>query len=104
MGSRMAAAASLWLASPSRASRAAVAPAWALGFVHPYVALTDADGKFRMDDIPAGSYELVVWHAPVATGMKDGQLVLSAPVIVRRPVTIAADRATAVAIDLPAAP
>lgn len=85
-------------------SSGAVAPAWALGFVHPYVALTDADGKFRLDDIPAGSYELVVWHAPVATGMKDGQLVLSAPVIVRRPVTIAADRATAVAIDLPAAP
>lgn len=85
-------------------SSAGVAPAWALGFVHPYAALTDADGKFRIDDIPAGSYDLVVWHAPVATGMKGGQLVMSEAAIVRRTVTITADRATSVTIDLPAAP
>jgi hypothetical protein len=81
-----------------------VAPAWAVAVFHPYFAMTDADGRFRIDDIPPGSYDLVVWHAPVITGMKDGQAVLGAPVVVRRPVTVTADHATALAIDLPAAP
>jgi hypothetical protein len=34
---------------------------WA-GFDHPYFAVTDADGKFVINGVPAGKYTLVAWH------------------------------------------
>ncbi len=39
---------------------------WMRGFVfvfdHPYASVTDASGKFVIDDIPPGEYLLKVWH------------------------------------------
>jgi plastocyanin len=39
---------------------------WMQGWVvvqdHPYYALTDATGKFSLSDVPAGEYEVKVWH------------------------------------------
>lgn len=32
---------------------------------HPYAALTAADGSFRIENLPAGTQELVVWHETV---------------------------------------
>jgi Polysaccharide lyase family 4, domain II len=29
---------------------------------HPYYAVTDQSGKFRMTDVPPGNYEIVAWH------------------------------------------
>jgi hypothetical protein len=29
---------------------------------HPYCTHTDAAGRFRLEDVPAGIYEIVVWH------------------------------------------
>lgn len=31
-------------------------------FDHPYFAVTDKDGKFKINGIPAGNYTLVFWH------------------------------------------
>lgn len=40
--------------------------AWASAHVfvceHPYYAVTDANGRFAFDAVPAGEYELVAWH------------------------------------------
>ena len=33
-----------------------------LVFDHPYFTGADAKGRFRMDNIPPGTYELVAWH------------------------------------------
>jgi plastocyanin len=39
---------------------------WMKGFVlvtpHPYFAVSDAAGKFTIDNVPAGTYELQAWH------------------------------------------
>lgn len=34
---------------------------WA-GFHHPYFAVTDAEGKFKINGVPPGNYTLVGWH------------------------------------------
>lgn len=36
--------------------------AWVYVSDHPYVAITDAEGRFEMKDIPAGTYTAQVWH------------------------------------------
>jgi hypothetical protein len=35
---------------------------WALVADHPYYALTDKDGRYRLTDIPPGTYRVTVWH------------------------------------------
>ncbi len=39
---------------------------WMQAFIrvdnHPFHAVTDADGQFRIPDIPAGTYDLEIWH------------------------------------------
>ncbi len=36
--------------------------AWIVVAKHPYHAVTDQDGAFRMDDVPAGTYTVEIWH------------------------------------------
>jgi hypothetical protein len=61
---------------------------WAMAVNNPYYALTDDEGKFKIDHIPPGTYQLVVWHPHTGPGITksvvvrpDGQLVeqLSVP-------------------------
>ena len=44
---------------------------WVRGYLavapHPYVAVTEADGRFSFEGVPAGSYTLVVWHERFGT-------------------------------------
>ena len=39
---------------------------WTHGYIavfdHPYFAVTGADGSFKLDDVPPGTYTLVAWH------------------------------------------
>lgn len=35
---------------------------WLAVFDHPYYAVTSGDGSFTLDDVPPGTYTLVVWH------------------------------------------
>jgi hypothetical protein len=36
--------------------------AYILSFEHPYFTVTDGDGRFQIDQVPAGSYTLKAWH------------------------------------------
>lgn len=52
--------------------------AW-IGVVgHPYFAVTGADGKFEMKNLPPGSYTLVAWHEKLGTREQMIQLGASA--------------------------
>lgn len=46
--------------------RCAPAPgeAWIIVPRHPYYTITDEAGSYRLDDIPAGDYQLVAWREP----------------------------------------
>ena len=39
---------------------------------HPYFAVTDADGKFSIANVPAGSYTIEAWHPELGTIQKKG--------------------------------
>ncbi len=45
--------------------------AWIYVGTHPYVAITKADGAFRLDEIPPGSYKLVAWHETLGKQEKE---------------------------------
>lgn len=36
-------------------------------FNHPYFTVTDTDGVFEMTNVPAGTYQLTVWHARIGS-------------------------------------
>ncbi len=52
---------------------------WMQGWVvvadHPYYAVTDDEGKFRLTDIPAGDYTLSLWHESLGSQSKRIQVV-----------------------------
>ncbi|MGE3959144.1 MAG: carboxypeptidase regulatory-like domain-containing protein [Vicinamibacterales bacterium] len=41
--------------------------AFILVFSHPFFAVTDASGRYRIDNVPPGSYTLVAWNEGVAS-------------------------------------
>ncbi len=36
--------------------------AFILVFNHPFYAMTDADGRYRLDNVPPGSYNVIAWN------------------------------------------
>lgn len=55
---------------------------WAMAVNNPYYALTDANGAYKIENIPPGTYQLVVWHPQTGPGITktvtiqpDGKLV-----------------------------
>ncbi len=61
---------------------------------HPYYAVTDADGKFQLTDIPPGEYVLKMWHEAWVVSnevVKDGEVVsyeFGDPIIKDQKVTV----------------
>ena len=41
---------------------------WAMAVNNPYYALTDGNGKYSIDHIPPGTYQMVVWHPQTGPG------------------------------------
>ena len=60
-------------------------------FDHPYFAVTAADGAFRIDSVPPGTYKLMVWHEGAAQPLE-------------RQVQVAANSATKLDVALTLAP
>jgi len=79
----------------------ALAPAWVVSANHPYYAMTDDRGRFRLDDVVPGDYTLIAWHPPVVTGVVDGKVQHGDPVIVTKKITVKKTAATKVAFSLP---
>ena len=57
-----------------------------------FMSVSRSDGRFSLLDVPAGRYELTVWHPPLAGGDE--------PITVRRQVTVRAVKRTTVTIKL----
>jgi hypothetical protein len=62
-------------------------PAWVVAVSTPYYALTDERGRFRIEDLATGSYDLTFWQPPIATTV-NGKLVFGPPVVVHRAVKV----------------
>jgi plastocyanin len=65
---------------------------WMRGFVHvteELSGLSGADGRYRLEGVPAGKYQLRVWHetlktaAPVTVVVKDGETVTADLILVK---------------------
>jgi hypothetical protein len=61
---------------------------WVVVAPHPFYAITDARGRFRLDNLPAGQYKLQIWHERL------GQ--------VSRAVSVGAEGVTSVTLELQA--
>jgi hypothetical protein len=52
---------------------------------HPYYAITDESGKFVLNDVPPGQYELVAWHEGWTIVRHEGTIDVLAQRVVQRP-------------------
>lgn len=65
-----------------------VSPAWVIGIETPYYAITDDRGRYRIDELAPGTYEVTFWQAPVATLSPAGTWTYGPPIVVRRSVKV----------------
>ena len=76
--------------------------AWVVVAGNPYHVLTDERGRFVLDQVPPGTYTLVIWHAPVVVGRAPDGSAITRPVpSVRRRVTVGARKVRRVVVRLP---
>jgi len=78
-----------------------VAAAWVLGLDTPYYAITDDAGRFRIDELAQGTYEVTFWQPPIATAGRDGTWSYGAPIIIKRTVKVLGKAPALVTVSLP---
>jgi Carboxypeptidase regulatory-like domain len=76
--------------------------AWMVVHDSPYVAVSDERGAFRIDNVPAGTYKVTMWHEGFrAKGVdKDGRPLFDDPQTVSKEVTIPAKGTATVEFEL----
>jgi hypothetical protein len=75
--------------------------AWIHVFAHPYFAVTDAEGHFRLDSVPAGQYIVRVWHEGWrVVGAQSGRPRYSSAVILTRTVGVSPRQETTADFEL----
>lgn len=57
---------------------------------HPYIVLTDSEGRFQMTRVPVGQYQIRVWHPGIAESgdTSSGRPQRSAPIVLTRPISV----------------
>ncbi len=83
---------------------------WMSAFIHvvehPYYAITDSDGSFKLDDVPPGKYVVKAWHEGwkvIRRTMKEGVIAhyeFSEPVILSKEIEVAEGGSTTVNFEL----
>jgi len=72
---------------------------WMTGYIHvvkhPYYAVTDADGRFELSNVPPGTHEIRLWHEP---WWRDDDK-LGNPIAVTHSVTVRAGETTRVTFE-----
>lgn len=76
--------------------------AWLLVHDNPYVAVTDENGNFTIDEIPAGKYKITMWHESwTEKGRdKDGRVVYDDPRVMAKEITVPPKGAATVEFEL----
>jgi hypothetical protein len=74
--------------------------AWVLALDTPYYAITDDAGRFRIDELAAGTYEVTFWQAPLAVAGANGRITYGAPVIVHRSIKVDAAKPARLDVSL----
>jgi hypothetical protein len=74
--------------------------AWVIAIESPYFAITDDTGRFRIDELAPGTYDLTFWQAPIAQASGNGTLTYGAPIVTHRTVKIDAGKTTKLSVIL----
>lgn len=77
-----------------------IAPAWVVATTAPYYAITDDLGRFRIDELATGSYDVTFFQPPVAT-TAGGKISYGAPIVVHRTIRVDAGKPVHVELALP---
>jgi hypothetical protein len=80
------------------------APAWVIGQAHPYYLVTGDDGRFVLDEVPPGTWTLVVWYPPLVTRVGPDGPVWGPATVERRRVTVGKSSLARVDVELSPAP
>lgn len=77
---------------------------WLVVAEHPYVVVTDAEGRFHLPRVPIGSYQIRLWHPGILTGgpTSSGRPERSAPIVLSRPLSVSEANDTTTDFELDA--
>lgn len=74
---------------------------WVHAFAHPYYAVTDAEGRYRIPDVPPGQYVMRVWHEGWrVVGTEAGRPQYSSPIVLSRTLSVSQRQETTVDFQL----
>lgn len=65
------------------------AAAWVVALRSPAYTLTDDRGRYRIDELAPGTYEVTFWQAPIPTVTSTGTLAYGAPIVTKRSIHVA---------------